>query len=216
MRQIKWFFASLAVIALLALGASAGQAIALSNIPGGIYKGRVPVGLVEINGSFGDQIGSTSVSLRVTHSVVSDLRIGPTPVECGGRKLKTPRLSGFPKVNLKKQKLFNPDDALLSVSFTQTPLNASGSNPWVLSGVPEEGSGLVALSGRFITEPFSGISFFEGEPGGFELFFSTNSKGEFGPPGPDGVYNPCQVRAETFGLKRVGVRHHGHHKRRVA
>lgn len=213
MRQIRRFFTSLAATALLALGAGPTQAIALSNIPGGIYKGRVLVNLVEINGSFGNQTGSTTVSLRISHSVVSDLRIGPTPVECGGLRLKTPPLSRFPKVNLKKQKPFDPADALLSVSFTQTPLNARASNPWVLSGVPEEDSGLVALSGRFITEPLSGTSFFEGDPGGFEVFLSTNSKGEFGPPGPDGVSNPCQVRAEAFGLKRVGV---GHRKRRLA
>ncbi len=209
-------FTSLVAAALLALGVGATQAVALTNIAGGIYKGRVPVKLVEINGSFGNQIGSTTISLRVSRSVVSDLRIGPTPVECAGLKRKTPPLSRFPRVNLKKEKPFNPEDALLSVSFTQTPLNPTASNPWVLSGTTEEDSGLVAISGRFITEPFAGISYFESDPGGFELFFSTNSKGEFGPAGTDGVSNPCQVRAESFGLKRVGAPHHARHKRKVA
>jgi hypothetical protein len=80
MGQIRWCFTSITAIALLALVAGPSQAIASVNDPGGIYNGRVPVKLVEINGSFGNQTGSTTVSLSVSHSVVSDLRIRP-PVE---------------------------------------------------------------------------------------------------------------------------------------
>ncbi len=207
MSRGKRFLASIASVSLLALSATGGQAMAGNNVPAGTYKGSVAVDVVAINGELGKGIGSTALSLRVAHSVVSGMRIGPTPEECGGLKLKTPPLSGFPAVNLKKQKLFNPSDALLSVSFTQSPLNASASNPWVLFGVPLEqaGAATVGLSGNFIA------GHFESTPGGFEVFVETNSKGELGPPGPDGLSNTCKVQAQGFDLKRVGVHKKRHH-----
>jgi hypothetical protein len=209
MMRGRWFATSVACVSLLALSAPVAGAMAARNIPGGTYKGRVAVSVVEINGALGKGIGSTKLSLKVSHSVVSGMRIGPVPEECGGLKLRTPPLSGFPRVNLKKEKLFNPSDALLSVEFTQSPLNATASNPWVLFGVPvfDGGTAVVDLAGSFIA------GHFEGAPGGFGVFVETNDRGELGPPGPDGLFNACGVRAESFFLRRVGAKkkHHGRH-----
>jgi hypothetical protein len=191
---------ALASVALLVGSSSASAKKRGKNVPGGIYRGTVA-----LVGASQNSIGSTAVSLQVSHSVVSGMQVGPTPLECDRTAaITTPALSGFPAVNLKAETGFNPSDALLSVKFTQSPLNATASNPWVTNSFPNEDAGVadVGIAGTFIAGAFLG------NPHGFVVDATTNAQGQLGPPGPIGTENRCSATALSFNLKRK--KHHKH------
>ena len=198
-RRLLGIFAGLTLIAL-----SPAPAYAASHdIPGGTYKGSMPLKEAK---------GSMKVSFEVSHSIVSNLKIGATTAVCdtsfGNRSdmsVKIPPLSGFPPLKLKKTKFFNPGDMPVGEKFVQAPLNATASNPWKLWGPEdlEDDNAVVIFSGSFIVGQFQG-----GLPP-FEVIVNASSAGVLGAPGPDGVPHLCTATAEGFTLTRAS----GHKKK---